>query len=128
MLYRVEIIVAKEEQAGLIVRKMFFPNDLVTCPFNFILFKLCVLRFQPWNWLHNGTPPERRGVLLEQKSWNMPRLLWIWNHKYQQSSQQSLLPRNFCILFLHLGLLIFYFWRLHLREHGFQSEMIFKVE
>jgi len=47
LLYRVEIIVAKKEQTGLIVRKYFFPNDLVTYQFNFILFKLYVLRFQP---------------------------------------------------------------------------------
>lgn len=106
LLYWVEIIVAKKRQAGLIVRKAFFPSDLVTHQFNFILLKLHVLRFQPWNWLHNGAPPEPRGVLLKQGCWNMPRLLWVWNHKYKWSLQQSLLPRNFCILFLHLGLFI----------------------
>lgn len=47
LLYRAEIRVAKKEQAGLTVRKTGFPNDLVTHQFNFILFKLCVLRFQP---------------------------------------------------------------------------------
>lgn len=47
LLYRMEIIVAKKEQTGLIVRKTFFPSDLVTPQFNIILFKLYVLRFQP---------------------------------------------------------------------------------
>lgn len=46
-LYRVEIIAAKKRKAGLIVRKAFFPNDLVTHQFNFIFLKLYVLRFQP---------------------------------------------------------------------------------
>lgn len=46
-LRRVEIIVAKKRQAALIVRKAFFPNDLVTHQFYFILLKLYVLRFQP---------------------------------------------------------------------------------
>lgn len=129
-LYRVEIIVAKKRQAALIVRKAFFPNDLVT-HHNFILF---CLNYMYWDSSHEidcimALPLSPEESYRIRDAGICPGFCGFGTINTSGAcSSPCCQGISASCSYISGYLLLFYFWGLQLRTHVSQSERILKAE